>query len=712
MRGILSILLFVAFSLQYLFAQNVSKKTDIVETYKGESYYMHFVVEGETVQSLAQLYEVTNVEILRANPEIASGLVPNKIVRIPVKSSHPFKSEQSKDNTLKDSPYARHVIQPKETWYGISRQYMVPVKDLLNANPGVDTLRIGMTIQIPKVPQADKVTTGNYAEHVVKPQETLYSLTKKYSITVEELTRLNPAVKDGLKVGQILMVPALQGGDAVEQNNAEERLNNQGENLNNQGEKWKNQEEKVKNQDEPLKIQVKDTSYIEHEVARKETLYSISRQYGVDINDILKANPNYSGNLRKGDILRIPTITKKIRVVMNPDTVIMGRAINKAAIETKAKQPCIKTSGENNKVYNVALLVPLMLELADSISVSNAGGLKGAHEYVSFDFIQFYEGAMIAADSMASLGMKVKIHVFDADHGDNTGKTRSLIDKNKLREMDLIIGPFFAESFDLVAGYAKQHEIPIINPLSRRSELTEGNEYIFKLQPSGWSQYNALTEYVANNHKNDNIILVRRNKEENSGMAEVIKTSLNNDSMNTSGIKEVIYSVNGWSGIQKNLSKSKTNLVIITTNDKAVLPALLRDLAEQSNGQNISVIGLPEWEELELDYNYLMKLNTHFFKPWFVDYSDKNAKHFLRTFRTRYIAEPEIDKYAFLGYDATLYFLRALNDYGNGFQHCLESANYHGLSNDFRFSKTNNGGFENQGTAIYKYADFSRVKLN
>jgi len=690
-RIFLNILLFVAFSLQYLSAQTVSKKTDIVETYKGESYYMHFVVEGETVQSLAQLYEVTNVEILRANPEIAAGLLPNKIVRIPVKSSHPFKSEKSKDITLKDSPYARHVIQPKETWYGISRQYMIPVKDLLNANPGVDTLRIGMTIQIPKVPQADKITTGNYAEHVVKPQETLYSLTKKYNIAVDELTRLNPAIKDGLKVGQILMVPMLREGITVGP---------------------QKQEDKPVIQSEPLKIQVKDTSYIEHVVAKKETLYSISRQYGVDINDILKANPNYSGNLRKGDILRIPTITKKIRVVLEPDTVIMGRAINKAAIENKSEQPCIKISGDNNEEYHIALLVPMMLELADSISDSGSGGLKAAHEYVSFDFIQFYEGVIIAADSMASLGMKVKIHVYDTDYGDNTSKAKKLIAKHEMSDMDLIIGPFFAESFDIVAGFAQQHKIPIINPLSHRSELTQGNEYIFKLQPSGWSQYHALTEYIGMNHKNDNIILVRRNKEENSGMAEVIKTSLSNDSMSTSGIKEVIYSVNGWSGIQKNLSKSKTNLVIITTNDKAVLPALLRDLSEQSNGQNISVIGLPEWEELELDYNYLMKLNTHFFKPWFVDYSDKRVKHFLRTFRTRYIAEPEVDKYAFLGYDATLFFLQALKEYGNGFHNCLESLNYEGLSNDFRFSKTNGGGYENQGTAIYKYADFSRVKLN
>ncbi len=683
-RSILGILIFITLSLQYLSAQTVSKKSDIIETYKGGAYYMHFVVEGETVQSLAQLYEVTNVEILKANPEISSGLLPNKVIRIPVKTGHQVKIEKSEGTIKQDPSFTNHIIQPKETWYAISRKYSIPVKELLSANPGIDTLRIGMTVKIPKATETDKVKLSNYTEHIVKPQETLYSLTKKYSITVEELIRLNPSVKDGLKAGQILMVPAIQEGNA----------------------------EVKGNQEEPLKIHVRDTSFIEHTVARKETLYSISRQYGVDINDIIKANPTYNGNLRKGDILRIPSITKRIRYVMEPDTIIMGRAINKAAVELKPEQPCLKKSPSGSEVYNIALLVPMMLELSDSISVSSPSGLKAADEYVSFDFIQFYQGVIIAADSMASLGMKVKIHVFDADHGDNTSKTRSLIAKSELLDMDLIIGPFFAESFDLVAEYALDHKIPIINPLSRRSELTQGNEFVFKLQPSSWSQYIALAEYIKAKHNDHNIILVRRNKEENSGMAEVIKTSLNGDGMNTTALKEVIYSINGWSGIQKSFSKSKHNLVIITTNDKAVLPALLRDLSEQAVSNNITVVGLPEWEELELDYNYLMILNTHFFNPWFVDYSDKNVKHFLRNFRSKYIAEPEIEKYAFLGYDATLYFLQALNDYGNGFSDCLENTNFHGLSNNFKFVKTNNGGYENQGATIFKYADYSRVKLN
>ncbi|MGE5316399.1 MAG: ABC transporter substrate-binding protein, partial [Chloroflexota bacterium] len=204
----------------------------------------------------------------------------------------------------------------------------------------------------------------------------------------------------------------------------------------------------------------------------------------------------------------------------------------------------------------------------------------------------------------------------------------------------------------------------------------------------------------------------RRNEDENSGMAQVIKSALLADSTNPVHFKEVIYSSKGWNGIVKSLSTTAPNIVVIMTADKAVLPALLRDLSAKADGQNISVVGLAEWEEMELDYNYLIKLNAHFFKPWFVDYQSPAAKNFIKAYRDRYAGEPEVEKYAYLGYDATLFFLQSIYKYGNGFLNCIESQSYNGLSSDFQFIKTSNGGFENFGTSVFKYTEFKREKLN
>lgn len=636
---------------------------------------MHFVKQGETVQSLAQLYGVTNVEILESNPEIATGLRPDRVIRIPVKAQNARKGVEAED-MVTHQPGFFHEVQPKETWYGIARNYKIPVKQLINANPEIDTLKIGMKVRIPEVSENVQVITGNYAEHTVKPQETLYSLSKKYNTSIDELQRLNPFLSDGLKVGQILMVPVANVGG-----------------------------------DPELKIQIAETSFIEHKVEKKETLYSISKLYGVDQNSIIKANPNFNGSLKKGDVIRVPKVFKEIKPYTRPDTVIAGRALDQEAKESVVKSPCSELRSNHNQ-YNIALLIPLQLETVDSIKTSDPSGLKGANEYPAFDFIQFYEGAVMAADSMARRGMDVRLHVFDADYGSDTHKTQKILVKPELAGMDLIIGPFFAESFTLVSDFAKRHQIPVINPLSRRAEITKGNEFIVKMQPSGWAQYNIFGKYLATAHKTDNIILVRRNQDENSGMAKTIKSALVADSLHPVKFREVIYSNSGWNGISKNLADNQANIVVMMTSDKAVLPALLRDLSEKAESHRISVVGLPEWEEMELDYNYLIKLNAHFFKPWFVDYESAASKNFIRNYRERFAGEPEVDKYAYLGYDATLYFLQAIYGYGNGFIHCIENLQYKGLSSNLIFIKTPNGGYENTGTSIFKYSDFRRQKLN
>jgi len=287
------------------FGQTVSKRSEIIENYKGAPYYMHFVQMGETVQSIAQLYGVTNVELLEANPEIASGLKPDRVIRVPVKKQASPAVTVDNEPQSQDPPGTWHLVEPKETWYGIARQYKVTVKELISMNPLVDTLKIGMKIRIPELSAKNQVITGNYAEHTVKPQETLYSLAKRYNTTIDEIKRLNPVLADGLKVGQVLMVPvSSMGGDPE------------------------------------VKIQVTDTSFIEHVVERKETLYGISRLYGIDQNDIIRANPGFDGKLKKGNKLRIPKVFKEVKPYTRPDTVIMGRTINQAAKENLLKGPC------------------------------------------------------------------------------------------------------------------------------------------------------------------------------------------------------------------------------------------------------------------------------------------------------------------------------------------------------------------------------------
>jgi LysM repeat protein/ABC-type branched-subunit amino acid transport system substrate-binding protein len=700
-RRIIIALVFCLIPAITLFAQEQKvKKSEIIETLRGVPYYIHFVNTGETIEAIAEAYDVTPEEITRANPEIAGGLKKNMVLKIQVKTAAetptkvieplPEKESQNQNSTTVKKGKV-HSVEPKETWYGISRLYAVPVKDLISANPGIDTLKIGMQINIPEM-NVEKQPQANpgFMQHTVLAKETLFSLSKRYNVTIDELYRYNPVLTDGLKTGQVLNIPDRSGAIPAP---VEEQT------------KPRPQEPQEKKAEAGIEVK-----YTDHIVQKKETLYSISKKYDVEVNDILKANPGLTGELEKNQVLRIP-VSVPVRAVEQTQPVTVTAVEPEKEADHNAAGPCSPINGRNQQ-YRVALLIPFMLEEADSISLGDPTSLRLPSDYRSLSFIQFYEGALVAIDSLSRAGMNVKVYVFDADAGEHVTKTRRILANPEMAGMDLIIGPFFAKSFEMVAEFAASHSIPVVNPLSQRSEILNENPYVFKAQPSAWSQYNETARYIANNFNNANILIIRRNADENSGMAATIKSSVTKFSSGNASIKEAIYSQSFDAGLLNNLVAGKKNVVIMLTSDKALLPALLRKMNDARAKYDITLFGLPDWEDLELDSHYLLNLDTHLYNGWFVDYSRQNVKDFVINFNERFKAEPEQKAHAFLGYDVSLYFLGNLFNYGRGFSNCISSADYKGLSTGFTFWKTEGGGYENTSSSVYELKEYKRKLVN
>jgi len=143
-------------------------KSRIIETYRGKQYYIHFVDQGQTLFAIARAYGVSLEEVKLANPDAEETLKPNQMLMIPFVETSAEKPQvliiekekPSEPSSLPVQPkqavsgqIIQHTIAPKETWYALSRQYQVPVKEIISANPGVDTLRIGMTVNIPPAPE-------------------------------------------------------------------------------------------------------------------------------------------------------------------------------------------------------------------------------------------------------------------------------------------------------------------------------------------------------------------------------------------------------------------------------------------------------------------------------------------------------------------------------------------------------------------------------
>src|SRR5690625_3741636 len=109
-----------------------------------------------------------------------------------------------------DKTYKIHIVEAGNTLYGLHKKYNVTIEEIINANPAVvDGLKIGQKLYIPfdKEKEEHIKSKQDTKVHKVKRKETLYGISRQYECTVEELIQLNPGVEDGLKTGQEILVP-------------------------------------------------------------------------------------------------------------------------------------------------------------------------------------------------------------------------------------------------------------------------------------------------------------------------------------------------------------------------------------------------------------------------------------------------------------------------------------------------------------------------
>ncbi|MFA9194649.1 LysM peptidoglycan-binding domain-containing protein [Flavobacterium sp. FBOR7N2.3] len=229
----------------------------------------HKVERGETITEIAKMYKVTPYDIYKLNPDAQDKLKPRSLLLIPSKSGIRVASSQAEithkvlpketlygiekkynvsdadlkkanpfletdglqigqeltipsKNKIKSSEKAvYHDVLPKETKYSIAKKYGITIAELEKKNPEIiPNLTIGYRLLIKGNPAKNNEVVQNteikqnatdaakkYVSYEVKPKETLYSLSKKFNLSQDELVALNPELKNGVEIGMLLKVP-------------------------------------------------------------------------------------------------------------------------------------------------------------------------------------------------------------------------------------------------------------------------------------------------------------------------------------------------------------------------------------------------------------------------------------------------------------------------------------------------------------------------
>ena len=262
--------------------------------------------------------------------------------------SAPVHSQEISEKNLVEregKTFLQHQVSQGETLYGISAKYKVEVINILNSNPQlISGLKAGDSLLIPwseavsanigitetKVPQS-------FLEHEVKRRETLYSISRQYGVTIDEILHFNKGVGQ-LKRKDILRIPQWKEKASLKQEVRNETVNAAISSTDTYvvlpGETWYSISRRfgttveVLNQLNPeisglkpgqsLKVPAgatnpksdykdeSDSQYESHTIVSGETLYSLTRKYNVSAETLIELNPNLSGSFRTGNVIRIP----------------------------------------------------------------------------------------------------------------------------------------------------------------------------------------------------------------------------------------------------------------------------------------------------------------------------------------------------------------------------------------------------------------------
>jgi LysM repeat protein len=780
-RSLTIIMLLVAFLLAPLAnrSQEITR-SDVVEHIEGREYFLHTVEQGHTLYSIAKAYDVTVDELVFENPDAGPDLDIGQILRIPVMSRDDIIRDELRKGEYR---YIFHIVKKGQTLYGIARIYDVPVSELKEANEDWEAgLRTGQYIRIPvKEPEGlltDEKGTyeGPGSVHVVSEGETLYSISRRYKIGIPEIRGANPGLTSELSPGQEIIIPDPEKAEKQEEDEKDyiEHTVKQKETLYSIARKYRvsidsliifnpGLTDKIF-AGEVIFIPLKENpnNYITHRVREKSKLRRIASKYALSVSSIKDANPGYRRRVQPGDMLIIP-VGPPADTDMPPDddAEMPDEELPVVAEEKSDSLKCYRKMFRDRDELRIALMIPLYAEEVEELQSGLEKGIMDPEKYKSFNFIQFYEGFMMAAEELEDQGLKARVYVYDVD--EKVSKTIQVLQQPELTGMDLIIGPFFSRNFKLVSNFAEMFDIKIVNPLTRRTEVLV-HDNVFKVKPSRAAQAGMLSKFVEKYHKNSNIILVRNHKfhyaEEiagirnaldriipygveidNAGLFDIVReysaadTSLpegtllenlmvENRLLHTeqlkrepadstffpNGIAEIVYATDSVQGIVSHASIARKNLVVVLSNNKIFAPEILTRLNDLKDTFDITVVGMPEWGLLDnLETDYLLGLNVHFFTEAYTDREDPDVYRFIRDYRGKYQTHP--NNYAFEGYDLANFFLGAMMRFGHDCERCLRYYRPETLRGKMHFAPAFPAGYENLFWNFCRYRNYSIEKV-
>lgn len=523
----------------------------------------------------------------------------------------------------------------------------------------------------------DKVNVKGtvYWLHKVLKGHTLYSISKAYGVSVDEIKAANPSLSEGLKAGMLIYIPdktATTGTVTADQPENTSVTTEQ------------------PTKEKPQKKVVKDKKkYKKYNVKWYETLDDVAVKFNVTVEAIISLND-------------IDTVSgKRIRSVMIPDKEYMRSmetgqpdTTGETAEEEYDRIPVVtfpvteQKPVPENGVYTISLVLPF-----------NASGRTDNINAYAADF---YAGVLTAAADLKEKGLfsGFELNVVDLSR---YGSAWELIADNVLNDSELIIGPISERDMQPIASYARSRQIPVVSPLDLGTEtLAQDNPWFYLFPPQSDLALAHQLDKIADTSDADTVESVTVIYEQGYDRSDEVTGTF--AGLNERGVKFRTFKYDFLSGrgidtlMSRSLDSLTLNKVIIPSMSEAFITDALRNLnlIKSGMGYNIEVYGLSRWKSFEtIEQDYFHALDLRLAMSYYIDYNRPEVMDFINKYRAAFNTEPS--SFSFQGYDIMTFFVNAMNTWGTDFPSGIINERKSLLQSDVLFLPVSSGsGYENR----------------
>lgn len=556
--------------------------------------------------------------------------------------------------------YYIHIVKPRETIYALSKLYEVGEQVIMANNPALkDGLKAGQSIKIPFVgdvkPQvSDKKLKRKFDIHYVAAGETLYAISRRYEISVETILEDNPDLDPlHMSIGTRILIRKSEKGESSASQNMQEL------------EEYKDNLNKVSEED----------NYSFHLVHAGETLYALSRRFGISEDEIVRIN-NLTDGLKTGTIIKLPSASSTLAQSADDD-----------GDEDDGQDGDEKWTPGGADVFFSAVGDKQTLETALLLPLS--AGQGSSRNY----YVEFYEGFLLGLEDIKAGGRSVNLTLFDTSHDYN--KTAEIVSDPRFRRAQLIVGPVYEDELLPVLQFAEQNSVPVVSPLAHIANT--GSSVLFQMSPDPDRKQEKLKNLLA---EGKHITLIYTDNTDREFENEVL-SMLGGRPYAKHKYVYVHHSANAGknadnaSDLTQLLQNGRDNVFVVMADNETEVDRILAAIASADSGltsrghtaPKFRVLGNPKW----LRYNNIDR--GMFFKDKVVMVSTYHAKRdsdAVRRFDSRFVeafgALPSL--YAYRGYDAAVIFC---NGMFSDIEYKMEGRRFRPLQTVYKFESMPNG---------------------